>query len=196
MICHKSDSQSISLCVQALKSQKVVIIPTDTVYGFSAMVCENPEIDLAKEKIIKIKGRQEGKSFIQLIAKPQDIKKYSDTVISKDLLNLWPGPLTIICNDKRYSTKDNIVTTAFRCPDDIWLRNIIELLGSPIYSTSVNRSGYPLLEKENEIINEFDKEVDLIILNGDTENALPSTIVKINEKGGYQVIRQGQLIIN
>ena len=81
-------------------------------------------------------------------------------------------------------------TTAFRCPGDEWLRNILKELDCPVYSTSVNRSGCPILETEEEIIREFEKDVDLIVKDGDKKNALPSTIVSICD-GQLKVLRQG-----
>ena len=38
MICHKSDDDSVQKCVSVLKNGGIVIIPTDTVYGFSGIV--------------------------------------------------------------------------------------------------------------------------------------------------------------
>ena len=40
MICRKSDNDSIQKCISSLKNGGVVIIPTDTVYGFSGIVDE------------------------------------------------------------------------------------------------------------------------------------------------------------
>ncbi|MBQ7882237.1 MAG: L-threonylcarbamoyladenylate synthase, partial [Treponema sp.] len=140
MIILKNDLSAIEKVCCSLLNGDVVIIPTDTVYGFSGLV------PFSKEKIQKIKGRDENKPFIQLIANPNDIFKYTNDDIPKKIFSLWPAPLTIIvnlkpelCNEKDFST------VAFRCPDDIWLRTIIERCGSPIYSTSVNRSGLPIL---------------------------------------------------
>ena len=187
MKCLKSDFDSIKKCADSLKNAQVVIIPTDTVYGFSAIVDDESK---TKEKIQKIKGRGDEKPFIQLISSPEDIKKYTDDEIPSNLLNYWPGPLTIIVNDKRINS-----TTAFRCPADEWLRKIIKECNAPIYSTSVNRSGNPILETENEILAEFNDEVDLFVLDGDKINALPSTIVSVCD-GNFKIIRQGCLKIN
>ena len=52
----------------------------------------------------------------------------------------WPGALTIIVNDIRGGT------TAFRCPSDLWLLEILKNVEYPLYSTSVNKSGCPILE--------------------------------------------------
>ena len=187
MKCLKSDFDSIKKCADSLKNAQVVIIPTDTVYGFSAIVDDESK---TKEKIQKIKGRGDEKPFIQLISSPEDIKKYTDDEIPSSLLDYWPGPLTIIVNDKRINS-----TTAFRCPADEWLRKIIKECNAPIYSTSVNRSGNPILETENEILAEFNDEVDLFVLDGDKINALPSTIVSVCD-GNFKIIRQGCLIID
>lgn len=192
MICKKSDSDSISKVTEVLKQGGVVILPTDTVYGFSGLV--DFETD---DKIRKIKGRSETKPLIQLIAKPEDLFLYTDDKVPENLLNKWPGPLTIIVKIKKenpYKNKDSFSTVAFRCPGDEWLRQIISKAGQPIFSTSVNRSGQPVLEEENVIIEEFEKETDLIVMDGDKKNSLPSTLISI-ENGEIKILRQGALKI-
>jgi L-threonylcarbamoyladenylate synthase len=85
-------------------------------------------------------------------------------------------------------------TTAFRCPGDEWLREIIKEVGVPLYSTSVNKSGSPILDTIKDIKSVFEEEVDLIVDDGDKKNSLPSTLVKI-EKNGYSILRQGSINI-
>ena len=188
MICRKSDDDSIQKCISSLKNGGVVIIPTDTVYGFSGIV------DGKTDSIIrKIKGREEYKPFIQLISSPQEIYNYTDYVIPQKLLDCWPGPLTIIVNTKEQNDS-GVQTVALRCPGDEWLRKVIAECGASIYSTSVNRSGQPVLDTEAAIINEFAAEVDLIVADGDRKSSVPSTIVKV-EKENYTIIRQGAVIL-
>lgn len=189
MILSKSDENSVKKCVEYLKNSRILIIPTDTVYGFSGIALPSDEKD-TDSKIKAIKGRDQTKPFIQLIASPQDLKKYTDDKIPSKLLSYWPGPLTIIVNNKHTGN-----TTAFRCPGDVWLRSILKETGCPIYSTSVNRSGFPILDTQEQIIKEFEKDVDLIITDGDKKNALPSTIVSICD-GQVKVLRQGAVTIN
>ena len=76
----------------------------------------------------------------------------------------------------------------------MWLRNVIAECGFPIYSTSVNRSGSPVLDSVRGIEKEFANEVDLIIDDGDKKGSLPSTIVLL-ENGGWKVLRQGSVIV-
>ncbi|MCR4953700.1 MAG: threonylcarbamoyl-AMP synthase [Treponema sp.] len=187
MICRKSDSESIKNVVEALKKGEVVIIPTDTVYGFSGIADSVHECD---KKIRTIKGRSESKPFIQLISCPEKIFDYTDEKIPSTLLEHWPGPLTIIVKDNRYSN----VKTAFRCPGDEWLRQILAQVSEPVYSTSLNRSGQPVLDEESAILEEFSNDASVIVLGGDKKNAVPSTIVEF-EGENIKVIRQGSVRI-
>ena len=202
MILNKSDSSSIEQTVSILKKGGIVIIPTDTVYGFSGIV------DLkaagwhfeSDAKIRAIKGRTETKPLIQLIAKPEDIRLYTDDEIPAELLAKWPGALTIIVHIKNDSPLANTAipesrTVAFRCPGDEWLRKMIAECGAPIFSTSVNRSGQPVLDTNAAIASEFGSEVDLIIDDGDKKGALPSTLVAI-ENGQIKVLRQGSIQVS
>ena len=187
----KSDPDSVKITADILKEGGVVIIPTDTVYGFSSAVSLSGltrQSFSTDDRIRTIKGRSETKPMIQLIAKPQDLTKYTSDNVPANLLQKWPGALTIIVNDNRGGT------TAFRCPGDEWLRNVIADCGSPIYSTSVNRSGQPVLDEQSAIIKEFAPEVDLIITDGDKKGAKPSTIVSITD-GTIKILRQGDVQI-
>ena len=201
LIKNKNDSSSIEQTADILKQGGIVIIPTDTVYGFSGIVdlksaATHFETDA---KIRAIKGRAETKPLIQLIAKPEDIRLYTNDEIPSSLLAKWPGALTIIVHIKDDAPLAPTAipesrTVAFRCPGDKWLRKIIELCEAPIFSTSVNRSGQPVLDTTNSITNEFENEVDLIIDDGDKKGALPSTLVTI-ENGEVKVLRQGSVQI-
>ena len=201
MILNKSDPTSIKTTADTLKRGGVVIIPTDTVYGFSGIVdlkdsAAHFETDA---KIRAIKGRAETKPLIQLIAHPEDLRLYTDDIIPDTLLSKWPGALTIIVHVKEESSlADTAIpesrTIAFRCPGDEWLRKIIAECGAPVFSTSVNRSGQPVLDTTSAITSEFENEVDLIIEDGDKKGALPSTLVTI-ENGKVKILRQGSVII-
>lgn len=193
MICRKCDEESAQIAVDYLRRGKVVVLPTDTVYGFSGLVDGRHYSFHTYEKICTIKQRDEGKHFIQLIAKPEDIKKYTRDVIPDELLEKWPGALTIIVHT--FAEDGNFETTAFRCPGDEWLRTVIARCGAPIYSTSVNRSGSPVLDNIQQIKAEFGKDVDLIVDNGDKKGGIPSTIVAIAEDGKVEVVRQGAVSI-
>lgn len=182
MICSRSDDSVQNVCSDLLKNGKVVIVPTDTVYGFSGVVGKTDSL------IRKIKGRAETKPFIVLISCPEDISLITDDKIPQKLLKYWPGPLTVIVSDK----KNEGNTVAVRCPGDEWLREIIKKCGYPIYSTSVNRSGCPVLTEIKAIVEQFESEVSLIVDAGDSKSSVPSTIVKL-KPDGFDIVREGAI---
>jgi len=183
MLILKKDPKSLDIAASFLKKNEVIILPTDTVYGFSGIV------PFSKDKIMKIKKRDAEKSFISLISEPDDIYKYTDTIIPDNIFHLWPGPLTIIVKDKQGGGN-----SAFRCPGDYWLRNLINKTGSPIYSTSVNYAGCPVFNDIGKIIEEFEDKVSLIVDGGNLDG-LSSTIVSLMDKEPC-IIRQGSLVLS
>lgn len=196
MTIQKKDSNSIQLAAKYLKEGKILILPTDTVYGFSGIV-DNQSNFKSDERIRQIKGRSENKPLIQLIANPEDIYLFTNDKIPQKLLEKWPGSLTIIVHTKEdapLSSHAKLPTIAFRCPGDEWIRKIIKECECPIYSTSVNRSGQKVLDTAQEIEKEFSKEVDLIISDGDKKGALPSTLVSLDGQE-IKVLRQGSVKI-
>lgn len=189
MICRKSDEESIRITADYLRRGKIVIIPTDTVYGFSGIVDGRHYSYHTDTEINRIKKSDDNKPLIQLLSKTEDIKKYTRDLIPDELLAKWPGALTIIVHT--FEKDGNRKTTAFRCPDDEWLRNVIALCGAPVYTTSVNFSGEEVLDNVQDIKNAFGSEVALIIDDGSKKGLKPSTIVKIEEDGSVTVVRQG-----
>ena len=195
LIKNKSDPTSIETTADTLKRGGIVIIPTDTVYGFSGIVdlktaAAHYETDA---KIRALKGRAETKPLIQIIARPEDLRLYTNDEIPDSLLSKWPGALTIIVHTKKDSPLAEhaaLPTIAFRCPGDEWLRKVIARCEAPVFSTSVNRSGQPVLDTTAAITAEFGDEVDLIIEDGDKKGALPSTLVAL-ENGEVKILRQG-----
>jgi len=180
MIVKKDDSRSIEAAAACLRRGELVVLPTDTIYGFSALVPDGAQ------KIINAKGRDEGKPFIQLIAEPKDILTLSCGNFNHELISLWPAAVTFIVE-----TADN-TTTAFRCPDNNWLRSVIAETGSPIYSTSVNRSGEQAITDIQSIIREFGSIADCIVDAGELP-AMPASTIVDTVRG--IVIRQGSVHI-
>ncbi|MDE5897889.1 MAG: Sua5/YciO/YrdC/YwlC family protein, partial [Treponemataceae bacterium] len=105
MMCRKSDPNSQELCAGLLRAGEVLILPTDTVYGFSGAVGRTDG------KIRAVKGRAEEKPFIQLVAAPADAADLAYDRIPPELLARWPGALTVIVRSKA----DPQRTVAVRC---------------------------------------------------------------------------------
>ena len=185
MLIRKDNPDSVDIVVEKLRNREVVIIPSDTIYGFSGLA------PWTEDSIKHIKGRDENKPFIQLIANPEDIFEFTSVNIPKKLLEYWPGPVTLIVPLK----DDPAKSIGFRCPNDAWLREIIFKSGFPIYSTSVNYSGEPVISEIKDIADEFESQVACVVDDGDRKNSKPSTIVIVNDDK-ISVLRQGEVEID
>ncbi|MGP1454548.1 MAG: L-threonylcarbamoyladenylate synthase [Treponema sp.] len=175
----KKDHKSIPTIASALQQEQIVILPTDTIYGFSGI------IEKTAEKIAAIKGRKPDKPFIALLAHPEDVYTYTDQNLPEKIIQLWPGPVSLIVplRDGR--------TQAFRCPADPWLRAVIAETGTALYSTSVNYADHAPLHDITAIINTFQQHVAFIVDAGHLEGQ-PSTL--IDTCGDViRVIRQGSV---
>ena len=186
MVIKKEAKECISTISYHMLREDIVIIPTDTVYGFSAIPSTK-----TKEKISSIKMRKVSKHLIYLIAKKCDALKYIDTrYYSKEtletLLSLWPNALTII-----FKSILNEGTIALRYPDNSWLQDLIIQVGSPIFSTSANISGQATINNIECLEKTFNKDVPLIvdggIITGSSSTILDTTCkpFKILRKGNY-----------
>ncbi len=182
MVLKKSDNDIIIKITENLKNNGVAIMPCDTIYGIVGIP------GTAEVRIREIKGRGENKPFIKLISSADYIKSISYDNLDNRILSLWPGPLTVIIE------AGNGETEALRVPQDSFLLEILSLLGKPLVSTSVNRSGNPAMNNIAEIIKNFGKSVDLIIDGGDMRESVPSTIVDLTSKP-YRILRQGKCVV-
>lgn len=172
---------------------KIIIIPTDTVYGIGTGI-DNFE---GLKKIYEIKKRPFDKQIPILFSNFNHLKEVID--ISPKLVELgsmyWPGALTIICNtteDYQNQTKEK--TLAIRMPANIELLELLEQVG-PLRVTSLNNSGEKPLELIDEIKDKYQLIVDQIYeFNNSNLSNVSSTIVDIT-KDDINIIRQGELII-
>lgn len=167
----------IAEILETLADKGIVIMPCDTIYGIVGIAPST------ENTIRGLKGREETKPFLLLIRK-EWVSNFTPIEIDKYLLDLWPGPLTLIVPG------NNGKTIALRVPDDDRLQNILSVLKEPLYSTSVNRSGYESLYRSDDIEKEFGSEIDLFVNEGDLEGGVPSTIVDISKKP-CKILREG-----
>lgn len=178
----KKSPNSDRKAADCLRAGGVAILPTDTIYGFSGIVPSS------SGRIHAIKGRDEGKPFIELIADASDLSSHCADAINPLLLAYWPGAVTIIVRNRSGGT------TAIRCPGDEWLRSVIRLCGNSIYSTSVNHAGEPPIQKIDDICLAFADTADLIVDDGDHEGGAPSTLIDATGPV-YRIVRQGAVSV-
>lgn len=168
---------------KTIKNNGLVIIPTDTIYGFSCL----PTSKIAIDRINDLKQRV-NKPFIILDTDEWRLRTYfkyafADKVMKELIDNkVWPGKLTVIankCGKIDYSFLSNIDTIAVRYPDNKLIRSLNSELKSGIVSTSINLSGEQALNSISEIKGTWEDKVDKIYEDGSGSES-SSLIIKID----------------
>jgi L-threonylcarbamoyladenylate synthase len=178
---------------EVVKKGGVILYPTDTVWGLGCDATKSKPV----ERIFKIKKRPEKKSLILLLDQYEKLYQYVDDVpeIAFDLMNNITTPLTIVYPKAKNIAKNLISedgSIAIRVVKDEFCRKLISLLNKPLVSTSANISGQPTPLIFNKISPEILKNVDYVVNYAQTriDQVKPSTIIKFNEKGEYEIIRK------
>ncbi len=182
MVLPFGKSETYSLLLKWLRDCSIAVVPCDTIYGIVGIV---PETD---ELIRKVKGRGEINPFLQLAGNLKAVETISSQKLPPEFTCLWPGPVTFIIEDTDGHSR------AIRIPDDPFLQRLLNDLDLFLYSTSVNKSGSPHLDRISSIKDIFSGEIGLIVDKGDLSGGKPSTLVDIRSKP-FKILRQGELVI-
>jgi tRNA threonylcarbamoyl adenosine modification protein (Sua5/YciO/YrdC/YwlC family) len=183
--------KKLDLIVEYFKLGKVVIYPTDTIYGIGCLADNCKAI----ERIYKIKKRKRDKPLLILVSSISMLNKYC--YISEKQRNyletVWPGPVSVILKSKGklpsiLSAK--LRTLAARLPKNELLVTMIKNLGVPIVSTSLNLSNQPILGVNN--LERYFPSLcpDLIVYDGDAKRVKPSKLLDIRDINNIKILRK------
>ena len=186
------DAEVLAEAVRVVRRGGVVVYPADTIYGLG---CDpfNPE---AVSRLMALKGRDEGKGCLVLIPDNHWLDRLASEVPSAGRAlceRFWPGPLTVVT--RALSTLPGGIrsgrgTVGLRRPRNPFLEAWLELLESPLVSTSANRSGQPYVGDPTVLRNLFGPGVDLFLDAGELPQSLPSTVVDLTTSP-FRVLRAG-----
>ena len=178
------DINEIRKQAKFLKEGKTVIFPTETVYGLGANALD----ENAVKKIYEAKGRPSDNPLIVHICDKKDVHDLADNISEKAKIvmdTFWPGPITIVLNKKDVvpkTTSGGLETVAIRMPSNKIAQAIIKEAGVPIAAPSANISGRPSPTKGNHVKEEMAGRVSGIVLGGDCNFGLESTVLDMTEK--------------
>ena len=173
--------KKIKEAAEAIKSGKLVLFPTETVYGIGANALNKEAVD----KIFLAKGRAGDNPLIVHISNLEMLNNLVQGVndVEKKLMdNFWPGPLTIILNKKEIIPSNvtaNLNTVGIRYPSNKIAKMLIDFAETPIAAPSANISGKPSGTKIEDIIEELDGKVDYIIDSGMVDIGVESTVIRV-----------------
>lgn len=169
---------------------KVIVFPTDTVYGIGAALYDKEGID----RIYKIKGRDFNKPLAVLCASIEQIESFAILSIkAKKIGNIyWPGGLTLILKtNNEYYNKTKEETIGVRIPNHpVALKILLE--NGPMKTTSVNNSNEPPLNEYSVINERYKNLVDKIYNNDLKLEEVSSTVIDLTTDE-IKVLRQGNI---
>lgn len=178
------NNKIIDDAVEALENDGVIVIPTDTVYGFAV----DSRSSLAIDKVYEIKKRNLEKKLPIIVDTYERLYSLCD-VSKEDLKKLhpyYPGKLTLVLRKK-----DSSDTVAVRMINNEIVNKIISKLNSPLMLTSANISGKKVSDDIMDILEEFDGKIDMVIMGNKISN-VSSTIVELID-GKLTLIREGAI---
>lgn len=193
--CNKN-LEELKAPAEAIKQGKLVLFPTETVYGIGADALNEEAV----KQIYIAKGRASDNPLIAHIADIQMLQNLVVEVgeIEKKLIEkFWPGPLTIVFK-KKAIVPDIITggldTVAIRMPKDEIARKLIEYSNCPIAAPSANISGKPSGTLVEDIIEELEGKVEYIIDGGKVDIGVESTVIRVVD-GTVHILRPGKVTV-
>ena len=186
------DPASIADAIIRLRAQRLVALPTETVYGLAARTLDPAAI----EEIYRVKGRPKDNPLIAHVSSiemARSLVSHWPEEADRLALVLWPGPLTIVL--PRAASVPSVSTggrdsIAIRIPAHSVALEVIHRLGEPISAPSANRSGSLSATEARHVLSEF-VDLDLLVLDGGPcRVGLESTVVDLRGRHP-EVLRPG-----
>ncbi|MFH1800545.1 MAG: L-threonylcarbamoyladenylate synthase [Candidatus Omnitrophota bacterium] len=169
---HDPDMTRIREVASACKEGKVVVFPTETVYGIGGKMSA-PGIE---KRLREIKGRSDTKPFSYHVGDWEmlDALKVKRTPLVRTMARqFWPGPVTLVVPDLAGQK------IGIRFPRNRIALALIQEVGEPFIATSANGSGKPSPHTAHHVIEELHGVFDQLIDGGKTELMLDSTVVDL-----------------
>ena len=191
----KYSGEVIQQAYEILSNGELLAIPSETVYGLGA----DATSDGAISRIYKIKKRPHINPLILHVSNINMVEQFAETNTLFHSLSkyFWPGPLTVILNQKKNNeisklATSNLSSVAVRLPDNKIFQNIIEKFNNPIAAPSANISGNISPTNPYHVYEDFGEEIKLIIDGGQSEKGVESTVVDIRSND-IIILRHGPI---
>ncbi len=194
-------NESISRAVELLAAGQLVGMPTETVYGLAA----NAWDPHAVRRIYQAKSRPITNPLIIHVA---SVDRLSDAIQwppdpqvhtqLESLLDLWPGPLTVVC-DKASRVPAEVTagqsSVAVRVPAHPVALQLLQACRFPLAAPSANRSQYISPTRPEHLLGPsgIAEHLSLVLDGGPCRWGLESTIVRLGERP--QLLRPGGIAV-
>ena len=193
------DREVLDRVVAHLRTDGLVAMPTETVYGFGCMAGALPV-----GRLQKLKGRGEDKPFLLLISGASAVPDLQWSPQARELASVfWPGALTLILSDPGACYPPGVRSeqggVAVRVSPHPLVRALLGPLGCPLVSTSANDSGSLPAQRAEDALQmalRLGADETMWVLDGGfLEASEPSTIVDCTGPNAV-LVRSGAIPFN
>jgi len=201
-------SEHIRLAAEQLRAGKLVVLPTETVYGMAG-VLNRPEARGALHEFRAAGGGGASTAYTLHLARPEDAQAYLGTLSDfqrRCIRKLWPGPVALVFAVEEVRRKEVAKSLdleeadlydggsiTMRCPDHTVATDVLAAVGGPVGAVKAvpdQAADGRMVGRELGKRAELAGIVDLVIDAGAPQYAKPSTVVRVNAQT-YELVREG-----
>ena len=187
--------------VEALAEGKLVVLPTETVYGMAARALDAEAV----ARLLEAKGRRAEHPVALAVRSADEARDYAPDMSSlarRLARRCWPGPVTLVLDDSHpeslvHRLPPSVEQTVsphgavgLRVPGHQTIQDILKMVVGPLVLTSANRSGQPEARTAQEAVRALGDDVALVLDDGLTRYGQPSSVVRVSGRQ-LEVLRVG-----
>lgn len=183
----------VAEAVEAALAGRLIVIPTDTVYGIGT----RPDDAAATSRIFEAKGRARDLALPVLAASVDEAATVAvlDDVARGLARAFWPGPLTLVLlrsgRSNGWDLGGDPDTVGVRVPSHPLAGAVLAATG-PLAVSSANRSGEPPATTCDELIEAFGELVSVYLCADSPLVGAASTVLDLAH-GAPRLVRRGDL---
>jgi L-threonylcarbamoyladenylate synthase len=185
----------VAAAALAVEQGRLVVFPTDTVYGIGADAFDPASV----RRLLEAKGRGRDMPPPVLVSAPTTLDALAVGVPSYAralVAELWPGPLTLVCRQQpslQWDLGDTRGTVAVRMPDHEVALELLARTG-PMAVSSANLTGKDAATDADRAEAMLGEAVEVLLDGGPTAGSVPSTIVDATGPTG-RILRLGAVSV-
>ncbi len=173
-------AEGLAAAVSAVGDGKLIVLPTDTVYGVGADAFTHAAV----AGLLAAKGRGRDMPVPVLVGTHRTLDGIATLIpdYARKLVEaFWPGGLTLVCRQQPsliWDLGDGRGTVAVRMPQHPLAIELLQATG-PLAVSSANVSGRPAATDVTEAETQLGDLVEVYLDGGPTEDSVPSSIVDV-----------------
>lgn len=188
-----TETNQLDRAIEHLKSGGVVAVAHETYFT----LCADARRASAIDAVFALKEREEPRACAVLLPNTSAWSPFAREIAptaQRLATRFWPGPLTIAlpASDDAHAALKFRGRIAVRVPGPSPALELVRAFGGPLTATSANPSGAPSSRTDDDVRAYFTGRAGLMILRGQADGGMPSTVVEIDD-AELRVVRPGAI---